>query len=255
MAFNPFHRFRKHQKVVFAGLILMCMFVFILSIGSGRSDPITQLMERFGAGRQRGQLVTTLYGSKYYESDLERLSRRRQAADEFLRFAMQQAAQTTVDEVEKQQKEAKPEGRDLVLTEVLNNLRNRRPDMTDRARCNQIQTELVMLANARKSKPEQAATYDAVAAALRYQYWALNPERPRTAFYFGGSRGPDALLDFAVWRKQADRLGIVLTSSDVCKAVNQEVGRPDFLPRPIRSRTTPGHGRSCASTGGWARRS
>ena len=32
MAFNPFHAFRKHQKVVFAGLTIICMLTFVLAL-------------------------------------------------------------------------------------------------------------------------------------------------------------------------------------------------------------------------------
>ena len=35
MAFNPFHGFRKHQKTLFAIMVIVCMFVFILQSGAG----------------------------------------------------------------------------------------------------------------------------------------------------------------------------------------------------------------------------
>ena len=51
MAFNPFHRFRKHQKVFFAALTIVCMFVFVLQFGTG--DAIQRMLAWFGSG-QRG---------------------------------------------------------------------------------------------------------------------------------------------------------------------------------------------------------
>ncbi|HEX5269046.1 MAG TPA: hypothetical protein VFW33_01100, partial [Gemmataceae bacterium] len=40
--------------------------------------------------------------------------------------------------------------------------------------------------------------------------------------YFGGVLTPDGLLDFQIWRKQADALNITLTDEDMRKAVNAE---------------------------------
>ena len=40
--------------------------------------------------------------------------------------------------------------------------------------------------------------------------------------YFGGTLGLDNLLDFLIWRQQADRLGIQLTAEDINRAVTAE---------------------------------
>src|SRR5437867_2395294 len=82
MAFNPFHRFRKHKKAVFAGLTIMCMFVFVLQFGKG--DAVSRLMEAFGSGKNRGDYVITLNGKKLYQGDLEKLGRRRKAANDYV---------------------------------------------------------------------------------------------------------------------------------------------------------------------------
>src|SRR5436305_11803852 len=92
MAFNPFHRFRKHQKVFFAELTIVCMFVFVLQ---SRAGDITQRTQSwFGSDRGRGALVTELktkvryagrdYGKKVYEADLEEVWARRTLANNFM---------------------------------------------------------------------------------------------------------------------------------------------------------------------------
>src|SRR5690606_28365016 len=59
MAFNPFHSFRKHRKVYFAILTIVCMFVFVLSSGiGGGGDVFDQVATWFGANRGRGKDVT-----------------------------------------------------------------------------------------------------------------------------------------------------------------------------------------------------
>ena len=47
---------------------------------------------------------------------------------------------------------------------------------------------------------------------------------PNNQFYFGGTPSAEDLLDFMLWRKQADRLGIQLNQADVRKERNAEIG-------------------------------
>jgi hypothetical protein len=79
MAFNPFHGFRKHQKTIFAILVIICMFVFILQFGAG--DVFTRALGWFGAGRSKGTVVATLNGTKVYEPDLRQLYQERDMAN------------------------------------------------------------------------------------------------------------------------------------------------------------------------------
>src|SRR5438094_144986 len=63
MAFNPFHRFRKHQKAMFAGLTILCMFIFVLSGSmSAGWDYFVDVLHFFGATGSRMPEVGTLYG-------------------------------------------------------------------------------------------------------------------------------------------------------------------------------------------------
>ena len=59
MAFNPFHGFRKHQKVVFAMLTILCMLTFVLCSGMG-GDLGERIMYLFGGrgGGMRGTAGT-----------------------------------------------------------------------------------------------------------------------------------------------------------------------------------------------------
>ncbi len=82
MAFNPFTYFRRHQKVIFALLAIVCMFVFILSFGAG--DFFTWAQAYFATPRNQGSVVATLYGTKVHEGDLRRTQDHRQLASEFL---------------------------------------------------------------------------------------------------------------------------------------------------------------------------
>src|SRR5947208_13547791 len=88
MAFNPFHGFRKHSKVIFAILTIICMITFILSSGLGRGDFFDWLVGLVGASSRQGEVVTTLYGDKVHESQLGERERLRRIASDFVASAV-----------------------------------------------------------------------------------------------------------------------------------------------------------------------
>src|SRR5262249_41858663 len=52
--------------------------------------------------------------------------------------------------------------------------------------------------------------------------------------YFGGTLATDDLLDFKLWQRQADKLGITLTDEDVRKLVNREAGTDVLTGDPLK---------------------
>jgi hypothetical protein len=71
---------------------------------------------------------------------------------------------------------------------------------------------------------DQVKMLTTLSAALAYQAWLLEPPPRRDLFWFGGSRKLDDLLDFLVWKHQADKLGVELTEADVIREVNRDAG-------------------------------
>src|SRR5262245_39133664 len=92
MAFNPFHGFRKHSKVIFAILTIICMITFILSFGRG--DFFEWLVGLVGAGK-KGEVVTTLYGNKVYARQKEERADDRRIANEFMQGVAAAGAEKT----------------------------------------------------------------------------------------------------------------------------------------------------------------
>src|SRR5581483_1042996 len=92
MAFNPFAKFRKHQKVVFAGLTIMCMLTFVLmgSFSSGGGDFFYE-MQRILVGGMRKNEVAKLYGNGISIDELMRLQTQRLMAERFMAEANQMA--------------------------------------------------------------------------------------------------------------------------------------------------------------------
>src|SRR5262249_18129056 len=91
MAFNPFHGFRKHSKVIFAILTIICMITFILSFGRG--DFFEWLVGLIGAGK-KGDVVTTLYDKKVYGREVQNRQIDREIAKDFLSGAAILGGQT-----------------------------------------------------------------------------------------------------------------------------------------------------------------
>jgi hypothetical protein len=269
MAFNPFNWFRKHQKVLIAGLAIMCMVLFVFSFGAG--DPIQQGLRLIGASRSGGPVVTSLYGKKITERDLQQLSKRRRLANNFMFLVVNNAHDQVIQTLEKDLKNdpAPLEG----LRKVVQNCRDRVPQIIRTATqrdsalgqgaprefvrmffgaqvpqlAEAINRDLGTVATMSLRKgiagTEYLDTLQKVAALLGFQLWQVeNFDHihfdPRTfepylpdAFYFGGGRKTEDLLDFLVWKQQADKLGINLTDADVRNEINFEAARDVFAGR------------------------
>ena len=99
MAFNPFHKFRKHQKVMFAIMTIVAMFSFVLLSGVGTGgDMISALGHWFGRG-STGPAVADLYGKKVTLVDLRELSQQRQIANFFMSAATSAARDKRMEEL------------------------------------------------------------------------------------------------------------------------------------------------------------
>jgi hypothetical protein len=196
MAFNPFHGFRKHQKKIFAVMVIVCMFVFILQFTAG-ADPISHMMSWFGRGRGKGDVVTTLYGDKVVESDLGTLSRNRLAAgglsDIFFGgsnpggFLYQAIAMS----------EAPPK--------------------------------------AGGAPPPPVNSFGMQMSNFFMEQAPRIGRRLPAETLFGGTTETTDLLDFLLWKHQADKLGIVITEADVRKSLNRAAGSDIFSGKSFTS--------------------
>jgi hypothetical protein len=241
MAFHPFKHFRKNQKVYLAGLTILTMIIFVFSFGA--ADPFYSVMRWIGMTRH-GDKVLDLYGKTIYTDDLERLRRNRQLASEFLLYGIAYAPilDNALSEIGKRTMQRKgaadtfdnpvqrafrewsnlrlslqfmmmmpPEGREKQITDTLRNIQSelKHPEV--------------------QKDPELARQIDALAQAVAVQGWMLNPNRPRDESYFGGTPRTEDLLDFLVWKHEADKLGITLTPADICREVNRAWGGEEPL--------------------------
>src|SRR5208283_5839813 len=87
MAYNPFRAFRKHQKVLMAGMVLVAMVTFVLT-GSltGRGDFFDWFASIF-TGRVSRNTVITIDGKDIDILKLREISQHRQIANQFMSAA------------------------------------------------------------------------------------------------------------------------------------------------------------------------
>jgi hypothetical protein len=244
MAFNPFHAFRKHQKPLIAALAIFCMVLFVVQIGFGRADPVNQVLSLFGAGRGRGAVVATLYGKKVTEGDLAKLRRDRDLASNFLMYVARASAMQKISKLLEQVQQSR-ENRDpqqQLSPEITQYLglwaqiyqgqfqlpRSQRYEFARQF----LQRILVQRQLQSLNNPTGANSMDELARVFAFEVWANDPRRPAKEYYFGGTADTTDLLDFVLWEQQADRLGVVLTESDVIAAVNHEGADQNIVTPP-----------------------
>src|SRR5438105_3441257 len=99
MAFNPFHGFRRHSKTVFAGLVLIAMFSFVLSASGSltNSDPLAI----FGnwLGRSRNPALVTIYGQEFDARQVQQVQLNRRLANYFMDAAVIRVQESILNRV------------------------------------------------------------------------------------------------------------------------------------------------------------
>jgi hypothetical protein len=239
MAFNPFHRFRKNQKVWMAALVLMSMFSFV-AIGSlpGMGDFLSFVTEMFGA-EGRSPKAGTLYGQTIHEMDVQRLQKQRQLAHWFVSIAVGTAANRItaqiLQDVEKWEDKAdaaevrqvaqmrqaamdprfgefaqRPEFAQVFQRMIL----QAQQEYFGNIRAHDQQLERVLENLDRNKKPELVKQVEMLRQVMQHD---LREQVSRGQSYFGGSLNmtPQEAFDFLIWQHQADRLGITLVWSDI----------------------------------------
>src|SRR5262245_49060289 len=88
MAFNPFRAFRKYQKVLFAGLTILCMITFVLAGTSSLGGDFFSWLQHGIGGRLQRTDVAELYGSAVTEQDIVLARIRREIANKYMFLAV-----------------------------------------------------------------------------------------------------------------------------------------------------------------------
>lgn len=246
MAFHPFKHFRKYQKAYLVATTILTMIIFVASFGAG--DLFSSLQRWVALTVPHGEKVLSLYGKSVRSDELERLRWQRQLASEFILYdvagAIDNPLQKSLSEYQKQYGRKKgtnelpsPVENAFLQMSMATNQASQAIAANEpaekrlqplRSGLSSIQSQL---AKADAQDSGQYRALDAIATNLALQAWLIDPQRRPNDSYFGGSLRAEDLLDFMIWKHQADRLGIVLTPADVCRLVNRAWGSgQEYLP-------------------------
>ncbi|OWK35941.1 cell envelope integrity protein TolA [Fimbriiglobus ruber] len=248
MAFNPFDVFRRNQKILFAVLTIIVMFTFVLSFGKG--DFFDSVQRWLGTrGARGGRTVALVEGKKVTDYELDQLRGRRSVVNQYMAEAGERAVFNLQKQVAEGTKEMSPERRQVVQQFLAF-----RPFYLDPQKAGLLRNPQVMqnprlmamfgltpegITNDRKQNIARfAEQLDGIAAANNSKdvdretaksarsLLDLDARLPfgQQALYF--TNQPNAnrrdALDFYLWLKKADQLGVVITDADVNRLVNDE---------------------------------
>jgi len=257
MAFNPFHRFRKHQKTLLAGVTILSMISFIVLGGYGE---MSRLGDWFGkmsywvTGRSRTPRVATMFGQNVETQEVYGAMARRQAANGYMveagAFGRQKALDHINEEVAswKDERQQEPVGRIVSMLSGLDIGQLRRALQVPQVRQyyamqfyradQDLRGAWIELTHTKKKdEAKLVQTLRNILADVFREF-----KRPAGELYFGGKLDGNSLVEFLLWQREADRLGIDLTREDVDHLVDQNVYNALTSGELARIRTDVRHG-------------
>jgi len=181
MAFNPFHKFRKHQKAIFAALTIICMLIFVLGPTGGSllsGGDFFSNVSRWITGRTKQIDIASIDGKEVTANEFHETELRRKAANQFMVAATDMAIGNLATELQ-----TALGGQNVDQRLIQDHIRN---------------------------SPEYKKLEEYMRRGGGLIYFGGSPKFPATE-----------LLDFLIWKREAKRLGISLSDKDVIKEVTR----------------------------------
>src|SRR5262245_23508711 len=229
MAYNPFNIFRRNQKAIFAVITVFIIFTFVLSSGlGGGADFFDWLPRWLGTKSKKGDVLCTMDGSKIYESELSQVNFKRVMANRFMSLATAHARAWLDATVTEQMRNLSPQAQQT-LTQVDSTERfvlaemGRNPQLAAQlpffVQQWQLSVRAILSNPTAKAEDKDAARYKLASLAM-FQNQAMGGSE----HYFGNApnRNRRDQINFLLWQKKADQLGIKFTTNDVMKLIEKE---------------------------------
>jgi hypothetical protein len=255
MAYNPFNIFRRNQKAIFAVVTVFIMFTFVLSSGlGGGADFFDWLPRWLGSKSKRGDVVCTIDGTKVYDSDLTEAGRglryQRVMANKYMMLAANETAVRLEANVVEQLNRMSPEGRSMMERVLSQEQLLRNPQFAQFAGMfqQQVQEQIrqMALSPTARAEDKEVANYKMQSLAINTNLTqAAMSGNPDTYFWRSPNRSQNDLIDFMLWQKKADQLGIRFTTNDVKQLIEREFfgsfgARPQVEVQKYMAQSMPG---------------
>lgn len=245
MAYNPFDFFRRNQKLFFGGLTILVMFMFILSFGRG--DFFSWFPQWIAKFQTHGDTMAVIDGSTIKESQLRDLATERNLANGYMIQAANKALEASAKAAEKEVEGADPNlrgqlGAYLQLFSQAVQLRRSDPDDLAFVR-SQLEQRAYELVKMEKETPKKDDK-DRAKAVRVFGGQVLNElarraagDRGESGVYFANqpNRNERDRLEFVLWKKKADQLGIRYTHDDVARLVDLEFPTASVTPDDLKT--------------------
>ena len=230
MAYNPFNIFRRNQKALFAVLTVFVMVVFTLSSGVAGGD-FFETVSRWLGSKGGGTVVCKIDGRKITDRELDGDARslryKRLMANKFMSLAAVQTQQSLEGYLSEQRSRVGPEGQQTI-DGTLGLLRELPRFAQQPGGLEQIINLLPGYANslntkidsptAREEDKEAARVAQRLVLLLRTQILGGG----RHYFLNAPNRNQNDLIEFVLWQKKADQLGIKFGREDVKRLIQTE---------------------------------
>ncbi len=231
MAFNPFVSFRRYQKAIFATMAIVCMVLFVLSSGVGGTDLLHQFTDWFSRGRGgKDEVAATIDGKNIGQDVVANVMQHRKLADTYMLIVSEQAGREVFDKVRRERDKCEP-----ALQKALDNfsmyqfLRGQYPAdqlivFISNLHQELRQVQFTLNLGAAPNKDEQMRNAGLLMALVEREHLRLQKIRVqgRDSYFTANLDKTEDALDFMLWKKQADKLGISMQPEDVKNAVANE---------------------------------
>lgn len=235
MAYNPFNIFRRNQKALFAVLTVFIMIMFTLSSGVAGGDFFDTFSRWLGAKGSK-EAVCKIDGHAVTVNELDGGPRsvqfKRVMANRFMYYAASQASSELLNYANQQRPRLSPAGQEMAdgasgmlgLLGMLNDprFRNSPQAMGMLSRVGQVEQEVQRMATApegtvRAEDRDVAAVYKTV-----FNLYGILQGGNEHYFFNAPNRTRRDLIEFLLWEKKADQLGIRFSKDDAKRLIQTE---------------------------------
>jgi hypothetical protein len=235
MAYNPFNIFRRNQKAIFAVVTVIIMFVFVLSSGLSGGADFFDWLPRWLAGKsKKGEVVCKIDGEKIYASELSGnvggLQNKRVMANRFMLGAAKEAYSALAQFEDQQLAQISDPDTRTLLTQgpraaeqlrMFQMFRSNPEFAPQLQRFEKLAADYAALATSSTAKPVEKE----IVRARQYREMieeVLRFSQDKLYFFNAPNQNQNDLINFMLWQKKADQLGITFTPKDISQLIEKE---------------------------------